>query len=597
MFSQTGPGGVDVITVGGNLKMWWRADIGVTLTGGKVSTWADQTANGNNLVQVTAASRPITAVSAALNNQTIMRYSGSQYFTSAFSGPNVNNITLFLVANGTSYQSLFRFQNNAGIYVVYPWEFGGAARTFISSSDGGTGSGIASGLVSSVNNVGVARYKINTAATGMQTFLNGGVNTQRTSVNSILPTQPFFSGTYNPGSSEFPNCDVGEMIAYYSALNDAQVIIVQNYLAAKYNVTLTSNDIYTMDNPANGDYDHDVAGIGQAADGTQQTDSRGTGILEVKNAAGYANAKYFIWGDNNGVLGSSNNTVDVPAPVQARLNRVWRANNTTNSFTSEDMYFDLAGLGAITPSDLRLLIDKNNNGIFSDETVGGGGISPLVFSLSAGTVYKVLGVNIQDAQRFTIGTINSLETPLPIELLSFTATPCNSNVCLDWSTATETNNNYFTVERSKDGVDFEIVSIVNGAGNSTSVLNYSSVDNTPYDGVSYYRLKQTDFNGAFKYSVVKTVDFNAASDFTFNVYPNPNNGDNINIAITADKGQEVLVVVYDISGKESYSKVILTEGSGENIYAVDPTNKLAPGIYMITASSNQSIYHKKMVVK
>ena len=209
IFAQSGPGGVGTNNGTSTLRMWWRADAGVTSAGGLVSAWADQSGYANGLTQATNNRRPTITTSVSLNNQSIIRYNPApvgqeDFFNSAFSGPNVDNITLFLVANGTSYQSLFRWQNNAGIFVVYPWE--GAGRIFISSSDGGTGSGVATGIVNSVNNVAGARYRRNTA-NGMQTYLNGGINAQRASANAVLPNQPFFSGRYNLGASEYPNCD------------------------------------------------------------------------------------------------------------------------------------------------------------------------------------------------------------------------------------------------------------------------------------------------------------------------------------------------------------------------------------------------------
>ena len=73
--------------------------------------------------------------------------------------------------------------------------------------------------------------------------------------------------------------------------------------------------------------------------------------------------------------------------------------------------------------------------------------------------------------------------------------------------------------------------------------------------------------------------------------------DNINLLLNAEANQEVLVVVYDITGKENYSKVLITSTSGENVYAVDPTSKLNTGVYFITATSQQNIYSKRLIVK
>jgi hypothetical protein len=88
-----------------------------------------------------------------------------------------------------------------------------------------------------------------------------------------------------------------------------------------------------------------------------------------------------------------------------------------------------------------------------------------------------------------------------------------------WVTATETDNDYFLVERCTDGVTFETVGRVEGAGNSTQVLSYSFTDEDPYEGVSYYRLKQVDFNGHYSYSQIVPVTFTTETPSA--VYPNP----------------------------------------------------------------------------
>ena len=90
----------------------------------------------------------------------------------------------------------------------------------------------------------------------------------------------------------------------------------------------------------------------------------------------------------------------------------------------------------------------------------------------------------------------SIDNPLPIELLMFDARQDGSQVRLDWSTASERDNDYFTIERSADGQMFSEVARVDGAGNSTTTLNYSDYDRWPLPGTSFYRLRQTDNDGA-----------------------------------------------------------------------------------------------------
>lgn len=97
--------------------------------------------------------------------------------------------------------------------------------------------------------------------------------------------------------------------------------------------------------------------------------------------------------------------------------------------------------------------------------------------------------------------------PLPIELLSFNGEKlaCNENI-IRWSTATETNNDHFEIERSTDGINYNLIGTVNGAGNSTHTISYLFLDLNPLASVNYYRLKQIDFNGDNSTSSIISVD-------------------------------------------------------------------------------------------
>ncbi len=121
--------------------------------------------------------------------------------------------------------------------------------------------------------------------------------------------------------------------------------------------------------------------------------------------------------------------------------------------------------------------------------------------------------------------------PLPIELLDFSGELIHDEVLLKWITASERNNDYFNIEHSIDGENWSSISYTKGAGNSTSKINYSSIDYHPHIGLNYYRLKQTDFDGSYSYS--ESVSILYQTDKTV-IFPNPSNqfihvvGDNIN---------------------------------------------------------------------
>lgn len=200
---------------------------------------------------------------------------------------------------------------------------------------------------------------------------------------------------------------------------------------------------------------------------------------------------------------------------------------------------------------------------------------------------------------FTLASTTG-NNPLPIELIVFDAKPNKNVVDVIWSTATEINNSFFTIERSADGINFEAIEIVNSKalnGNSSSNLDYATVDPKPINGVSYYKLKQTDKDGTSKYSHIVAVNFSSTEN-SFNVYPNPATaGSTINMYLNYPENKSVLVVLSDMQGKRIYSKVIIIEKSNGMILAFDIEDKIAAGMYTIVATSDDTIYNKKLIVK
>jgi hypothetical protein len=166
----------------------------------------------------------------------------------------------------------------------------------------------------------------------------------------------------------------------------------------------------------------------------------------------------------------------------------------------------------------------------------------------------------------------------PIELLNFAAKPNGNKVAINWQTITETNNQYFTIERSADGTHFSELTRLNSAapnGNSTSLLSYEYFDENPFSGASYYRLKQTDYNGKFAYFTMVSVDFLKSKNITFTVYPNPNMGEfTVNFA-GIENNHEVQIILSDAFGKEVYSTSLYTASMETTRVSLTPDTKLA----------------------
>jgi len=208
--------------------------------------------------------------------------------------------------------------------------------------------------------------------------------------------------------------------------------------------------------------------------------------------------------------------------------------------------------------------------------------------------------NSTDSSKVTIDNIEILGVgPLPIELVSFTALANERNdVTLLWETASETNNDYFTVERSANGIDFVEIMTISGAGNSSSPLFYNTIDNNPGEGVSFYRLKQTDYNGLFEYFNIVGVELNETASTTVNVYPNPSTGEVINVRANSVDDEEILIVLTNVMGQIVYSKTVV-QNSGNINTVLSPPSTLTEGIYLVTGVSknHKELFQEKLIVK
>lgn len=184
---------------------------------------------------------------------------------------------------------------------------------------------------------------------------------------------------------------------------------------------------------------------------------------------------------------------------------------------------------------------------------------------------------------------------LPIELLYFDAQADNSEVVINWASASEKNNDYYTIYRSVDGINWESIGTTAGAGNSTNVLKYSFTDANPVSGQSYYKLRQTDFDGKFEeFEIVSISIERMASEVS--LYPNPAQ-DIINISYFFDKGYENIEVnIYNAAGQLLTSKNI-KNNTFTSETSVD-LNDFANGVYFAQINSNnQNLYKSTFIVK
>lgn len=174
-------------------------------------------------------------------------------------------------------------------------------------------------------------------------------------------------------------------------------------------------------------------------------------------------------------------------------------------------------------------------------------------------------------------TLTHILSPLPVELLRFDAQPDGDAVKLDWSTATETNNDRFAVMRSRDGLLFEEVASMPGHGNSLTPISYSTYDRAPMSGLSYYKLRQFDTDGSWTDSHAAPVLFSSGVGSPI-VYPNPVH----DVAyLQGLPGGNVDLRVTDAAGR----LVAVARKTGDSDRFEWPIGHLPPGAYTLTMNS------------
>ena len=239
-----------------------------------------------------------------------------------------------------------------------------------------------------------------------------------------------------------------------------------------------------------------------------------------------------------------------------------------NTYLTPTKWIDIGGVGGPTYS-------------------AGADLTGSITSTSAPTAFNSFST-------FALGNKIGGSNILPIGLLRWAAQADNDRVDLSWTTSSESNNNYFTVERSRDGSTFEVVGTVATqapGGNSSTPLDYASIDRAPYSGVSFYRLKQTDLDGTSTYSAVVSVSL--AKKKTISVYPNPTTG---TLHLNGVDASETSVKIewFDLGGRSLLQGTIPVSGGFATLNA--PFNN---GMYTlrITASDGSVTLQNVIIMK
>lgn len=284
-------------------------------------------------------------------------------------------------------------------------------------------------------------------------------------------------------------------------------------------------------------------------------------------------------------------------PVQVRLYMAdadvtalaGQANTNTN--TTDDV-------GGLATLRLNRYSGPNENGSFADNC-GSGGSSQIHLGAASGPItVPATGTAIAGGSYITFSVPGFSEwwlgggslSPLPVKLSGFAAVCKDEKVEVSWNTASETNNDYFTLLRSPDGINWENLQQVKAAGNSNAMLQYTAYDDRPYHGLSYYRLRQTDYDGTTEtFSPVGVVCAAKSAD-SFALYPNPANT-SFTVRFTLPHHlPEGGIVLMDMTGRILAAETRAMQ-AGENVFTYEGVQFMPPGSYIVQIKGGGRIFY------
>ncbi len=480
---------------------------------------------------------------------------------------------------------------------------------------------------------------IDNKATGLMTLTNGTVPTASTIYNnsSVANGLTWSAGPYFSGGTSTAYTSV------YNRLGSTTVysgnVVLDNYLSFNNSGTVTMTANLTMQNTnTNGITNYGTINLS----GTNST-------LSLANSAPINNYGTINVVDLSSVSGAITMNGGSVFKVSRNL-----TNNSSNVFsfgTGSCAYVNLSG-GAFLNNNNRLSNTAADKIFYCGPTPGSDGAtvtittatnaSPIVVTTSGAhgfvnnqkVVVSGVGTNTAANATWTItyisatsfslnsstgngagtggtaspsylGTFSYLGssscTPsacavLPIKLLTFDAKVIFKTVKLSWVILTEVNNDFYTIERSADGVYFYPIAKINGGGNSSAPLDYQFVDEYPLAGVSYYRLKQTDYDGDSEEFAPKTVNVRSTQS-RFSLYPNPSHDGTLYIHADGVLYSKLIqVCIVDVLGQMLFTQTYNAKELNE-ISIVGALDYLAKGVYFVQICSNENVCSEKWVVE
>lgn len=638
--SVTNPAGSRTLTlclapggVGTGLETWIRADIGVT--GSTPATaWSNQNSsgtpvllNGSPNLNATSTSynynpfidftAPVgTLPNGAAANRQFIKLSGyndisSVNFTSLFFAFQLNDLTR--VNTHVACVEGITYSAGPANGSLHGHVNGTNAAIHDSGYDTDFGAGSPAGTWQR-NGVNIAH---DAAHTSTKQILSANCTSgNNTGLNRFLGGQVDDGGGFVGHLRDWKG-PVAEIIGYSAAITSTQRQKIDSYMAVKYGITLPNNylstsgvTIYTTSAP----YNLNIIGIGRddvealtQKQSHQDDDSVRIYMASVATSNGAntgsftSDISYVIQGSDNRKLSSTASAMsEIPTgltscAITSRLEREWKVTRTNMSqnYNMDVKLSSIAAPGSVNVAHLRLLVDDDGNfGNGGTQCYYNGDGTGIVFTYSNPTITisNISTAHIPNnvTKFITIASINPA-TPLPIEIVYFDAKlNQKETVDLTWQTQSERDNDYFTIEKSTDGINWDFLGTVDGSGTTNIPQTYYLEDKNPSIGINYYKLSQTDFDGTRSEAGIRSVELFSTEMFVLS----PNPAKNL-VAILGKDLNEYTIQLYNNLGEN-----IQVSSNLQNALKMElNTQNLSAGIYYVSLKSNTTNKVLKLIIE
>ncbi|MDR9487767.1 LamG-like jellyroll fold domain-containing protein [Salibacter sp.] len=409
-FSQTGPGGV---SDSANLGLWLDASTLSLSDNASVTSWSDQSGNGNNAGQSSNSNKPTFNASSSLGGRPAVHFSG---------GTNNSTSDYLIVpdddkldgSSGLTFYAVVRPDNmgnpdvqaiygkrpsqNSNTDWAYTWFFWNGNNLYLDLDNNNNRFATPNSYSSNTN------YMLNMTFDGSlsqnqraKIYTNGSLSKTSSESSTTIPNSnvDLYIGVMDDGYGKYFSGDMAELMIFTKALNQAERIIIDNYLGAKYQISI-ANDHFAYES----DFGSGVIGIGRASDGSSHSASQGKGILKIENPSSLNNNDYLFIGHNDDELATVD-TCDAPGLYGKRIKRAWKVGES-NEVGTVDLTFDISSFSDFSSSgsDYALLVSSNAS--FKNATTITSGIS------LSGNELTISGVNLADGDVITLATNQSV---------------------------------------------------------------------------------------------------------------------------------------------------------------------------------------------